>query len=237
MRRLLPCLVVLFIAATAATGVRASTDCERWFAEYKNALAHTKPAKQLRAANHRVRRYVHSKLAAFHKPKPARIPKVLHARVRRPKMTREEMMRHFNLACGDLPEDSPSTQMLQSELLPPEFFSARPLGGDIALDDGAGQRGLIASNVPPSYTPGENSPGNTPSYGFTPGYGGGFGGGALSPRQPTPGATLPDQPGSPVAEQPVVTHVPEPSSVLFVLTGLGGAAGMVRRRLQANGAR
>jgi len=214
MRRFLLSLVIIFAAATAATGVHASTDCERWFIAYKHSLAQTKAAKQLRVAKHRVHAYMHRKLAAYKKPTGK--PKVLHARARRPKMSREEMLRRFNLACGELPEKSPSTQTLQSEELLPAFLSSpHP---DIPLEDGPGT-GLIASNELPPYTPGESWPGG----GAPPGFGGGFGGGGTTPSGPTP--NVPNVP-----DPPVVTPVPEPSSVVFLLTGIAGAAGVMRRR-------
>jgi hypothetical protein len=218
MRRFLLSLVLVFAAATAATGVHASTDCERWFIAYKNSLAQTKAAKQLRVAKHRVHAYVHRKLAAYKKPTGK--PKVLPARAaRRPKMSREEMLRRFNLACGELPENSPSTQTLQSEELLPDFLSSpHP---DIPLEDGPGT-GLIASNVLPPYTPGESGWPN-PGGGGPPGFGGGFGGGGTTPSGPTP--NVPNVP-----DPPIVTLVPEPSSVVFLLTGIAGAAGVVRRR-------
>src|ERR1700727_2016509 len=124
MRRLLLLLAVFLVVASAATGVHASTDCERWFIAYKNSLAQTAAAKHLIAAKHRARRYVHCKLVALQKPKPATQPKLLPARFPRPKMTREEALRRFNLACGDLPEDTPLTgQMLPVDVSKPDYLA------------------------------------------------------------------------------------------------------------------
>ncbi len=112
----------------------------------RHALAHSKPVHQLRAANHRVRRYVHRKLATLTKPKPRNKPKVLRARVHRRPKTREEMLRSFNLACGgELPEGSTPPQLLKGEDLPP-FPPARP---DIALDRGDDDVPMIATNELP----------------------------------------------------------------------------------------
>ncbi len=229
MRRFLLSLVIFLIVASAATGVHASTECERWFIAYKQSLAQSKAVHQLRAANHRVHRYVHRKLAALTKPKPKNKPKVLRARVLRRPKTREEMLRSFNLACGDeLPEISSPPQLLKGDAVPP--FLSRP---DIALDHGDDDGPLIAQNeLPPppqlgGYPPNEGGPG----YGGPGGFGGG--GGGVYPGGPTP--KTPDSPpttgtlDSP--PPPPVSTVPEPGSVVLVLTGIAGAAGMARRRL------
>jgi len=226
MRRFLLSLVVFLVVASAATGVHASTECERWFVQYKHALAQSKAVHKLRAADHRVRRYVHRKLAAL-KPKPKNKPRVLRAKVHRRPKTREEMLRSFNLACGDeLPEGSTPPELLKGEDLPP-FSPARPY---IAQDVDDGDGPLIAANelplLPPmgGYLPNEGGPG----YG---GFGG-FGGGSYPngpaphiPNTPPTGGTPDDPP------PPPVSTVPEPGSVLLVLTGIAGAAGMVRRRV------
>src|SRR5579871_3906513 len=142
MRRFLLSLVVFLVVASAATGVHASTECERWFVQYKHALAQSKAVHKLRAADYRVRHYVHRKLAAL-KPKPANKPKVLRAKVHRRPKTREEMLRSFNLACGDeLPEGGTPPQLLTGEEAPP-FSPARPyIAPDPDSDDGS----LIAEN-------------------------------------------------------------------------------------------
>ena len=219
MRRFLLFLVAFLVVASAATGVQASTECERWFIAYKNALAHSKPMHQLRVANHRVRRYVHRKLAVL-KPKPKNKPKVLGARAHRRPKTREEMLRSFNLACGDeLPDGSTPPQLLKGEDLPP-FPPARP---DIALD-GGGDGSLIAENELPLLPPMGGYP---PSEGG-PGYGG-FGGFGY-PGGPAP--HIPDTiPTGETPDVPPVSSVPEPGSVVLVLTGIAGAAGVVRRRM------
>src|SRR5271168_4530671 len=104
MRRLgLVLLIVLFVTGSA-TGVHASTDCERWFTTYKCELAKSAAAKRLEAAKARAKRYARRKLAAY-VPKPKPVTKPLAAHHRKPGMSREEMLHHFNLACGVLPED------------------------------------------------------------------------------------------------------------------------------------
>jgi hypothetical protein len=221
MRRFLLSLVIFLVVASAATRVQASTECERWFIAYKNALAHSKPVHHLRAASHRLHRYIHRKLATVAKPKPKK-PRILRAHIRRVPKTREEMLRDFKLACGDeLPEEPSPAPLLTGKDLPP-FPSAPP---DIGLDPGDGDRQLIAENVLPVLPPLEGYP---PNDGW-PGRGGftGFGGGGY-PGSPTP--HIPTTPPS-TPDTPPLSTVPEPGSVVLVLTGIAGAAGMVRRRL------
>jgi hypothetical protein len=223
MRRFLLFLVAFLVVASAATGVQASTECERWFIAYKNALAHSKSVHQLRVASHRVRRFVHRKLSTLTKPKPSNKPKVLRARVHRRPKTREEMLRSFNLACGgELPDGSTPPLLLKGDDLPP-FPPAQP---DIPLDRGDDGVAMIATNalplLPPmgGYPPNEGGPG--------PGGPGGIG----YPGGPAP--HIPDSPpsgGTPDGPPPSVSSVPEPGSVVLVLTGIAGAAGMMRRRL------
>ena len=103
MRRLLQILLLVFLVTASATGVRASTDCEKWFIAYKQQLAHTKSMQRIQAAKIRAKRYAQRKLAGYVKPKPAvHKPKLVHVS-HRPPMSREETLRHFNLACGVLP--------------------------------------------------------------------------------------------------------------------------------------
>ena len=216
MRRFLPYLAVFLVVASAATGVHASTDCERWFTAYKNSLAQTNAAKHLLAAKHRAHRYVHLKLAALQKPKPANKPRVLPARFQRPKMTREEALRRFNLACGDLPEDSPVTQVA---LAPKPDYPAMPFHHEMPLEMPAHDGVPVAANVVPL------PPGGGGEWGFgngtPPVYGGGGGGWY-------PGS--PHNPGPPTGDPPPVSPVPEPGSIVLMLTGIAGAAGVARRR-------
>jgi len=222
MRRFLLFLVVFLVVASAATGVHASTECERWFVAYKNALAHSNPVHQLRAANHRLHRYIHRKLAKVSKPKPTTKPRVLRAYKRRVPKTREEMLRDFQLACGDeLPEGSSPALLLKGDDVPPPA---------VAMDFGDGDGPLIAENTLPILSPTGGYPpdGGGPAIGGFGGVpGGGYPGGPVPhiPNTPPTGGT-PDTP-----PPPPVSTVPEPGSVVLVLTGIAGAAGVVRRRL------
>lgn len=227
MRRVVFALVLLLVCASAATGVRvhASTQCERWVAEYREALAHSPTLKRANAARHRLHRYIHRKIAALMKPKTAPKPRVLPVRHHRPKMTREEMMRRFELACGDLPEDEPVTGDLPTDPKP-TFIAERKPGGD-TLDLESDTPGmLLAMNELPNYG---GSSANWPAGGgFVPSVfipGGGWPGGR-SPNPPTTGS------GGDTPPPPPTAQAPEPGSLLLVATGFAGVAGVLRRRMK-----
>jgi len=231
MRRVVFALVLLLVCASAATGVRvhASTQCERWVAEYRDALAHSPTVKRVNAARHRLHRYVHRKIAALMKPKTAPKSRVLPARYHRPKMTREEMMRKFELACGDLPEDEPATGDLPQDPKP-SFIAERKPGAE-SLDLESDTPGmLLAMNELPNYGG---------SYaGWSGGSGGGFVPGGFIPGLSWPGGRSPNTPttgtggDNPPPPPPPTAQAPEPGSLLLVATGFAGVAGAFRRRMR-----
>ena len=200
-------LLLLLIAGTTETGMRASTDCERWMAAYKTQLAQAKAAKKLAAAHERVKRMAQKKLANYVK-KPAR-PKPLLTHYVRPHYTRQQMLDRFNIACGDLP-GGPS--LVEGKKTPAEFVTEMRSYEPVEIASAATD-GLIPMGDSPSYSP-PASDGSGPG---GPGFGGGgFGGGSGGG-----GSTPPVVP---------VTPVPEPGSIVMILTGVAGAAGAARRR-------
>jgi hypothetical protein len=217
-------LFALFIAfsAASATGVQASTECEKWLTDYKSQLAKTNAAHKIAAAKRRARQ----KIAALSKP----APKVLPARYPRPKMSHEEMMRRFKLACGDIPDTAAPPQLLAENKGAPFAPPTNAWYGDDGVDMAPGEDSaflpnldspVYANNVPPDG--GGGLPPGGPYYGGPGGSpGGGIpgGGGGTPPCTVDCGGTTPPPPPA----------VPEPESIAMVLTGLAGAATMLRKR-------
>lgn len=243
MRRVSFALILLLVFASAATGVQvhASTECERWISDYRTQLANSDLMKRANAARHRLHHYVHRKVAALNKPKP-HPTRVLPARLQRPKMTREEMLRELEFACGDLPLDPVNLKQ-------PVAFSPEPnfaLGPMVEDDSGTGPlqngpQGLLASNDGPEQSSGWN-PGGMGGGGGAPGWGGGGGGGVGGngggggnhPPTGGPGGDNPPPPpdNPPPTNPPPTAVAPEPGSLLLVATGVLGAAGALRRRFK-----
>jgi hypothetical protein len=217
-RRMLLLLMIVLLITGSATGVRASTDCQRWFIAYKKQLLQSQTAKRIHAAKLRARRYARMKLAGYVKPKPVARPHH-HRRPRRPTMTRAELLRRLDLACGILPERE-SDQPIISEEIPREF-SSHPLLEDDILPVSDSDGGQLAYVIPPQLPlTGQDYNYPRPPINWPPT--GGFPGFPVFPPivPPTP-------PGPPV------TPVPEPENIVLLLTGLIGAAGVVRRRIKS----
>jgi hypothetical protein len=207
MRRLIYLLLLVLFVGVSATCVNASTDCERWFAAYRQELAHTRSVQRIAAAKRRAKLYAQRKLAGYVAPKPTLL------RAKSPRMNRQQTLHHFELACGVLPEDESDTPVIAEET--PGPFNAHP------LNDGDGvdllpsvPDGLIAENDAP---PAPSTGGSSPSF-SSPG----------GPAVVTPPFT-----GPPGSDTPVPPAVPEPSSYILMLTGLAGAAGEIRRRFKS----
>ena len=213
-------LLLLLVAGTTETGMRASTDCERWMAAYKAQLAHTKAARRMQVAHERVKKAAQRKLANYVQKPAAPRPVPVHAV--RPKYTRQQMLDRFNVACGDLPANTLVEGNKTPAGLPAEMVSYEPVA-PLGSDDG----GLIPSGDLPPYTPpGNGGGGNGPGGGsiLPPIYGGGGGGGG-TPGGGGGGGTNPPPPPPP--------QVPEPGTLVLMLTGAAGAAGAIRRRMRS----
>ena len=253
MRRKLQLIVLLLLlAGTTESGIRASTDCERWLAAYKAELAHTKAVKRLAAANARVKRAAKRKIAKYvKKPKPA-APKLVRVHSVRPRYTRQQMLDRFNLICGDLPGISKVSDKLMdggmtpvemaSESVPFVPFEMADLGGTELIPLGEAPP-YVPSSVQPDI-PSGGSGGGAPVFGGG-GGGGGFtssaGGGGDSSGSGGTGGTGgaggssggggDNGGGGGTGGGGGVAVVPEPDSVLLLLTGIAGMAGVVRRKI------
>jgi hypothetical protein len=118
MRRLVYFLLLVLVVGVSATGVNASTDCERWFAEYHSQLVHSQQVQRLAAAKRRAKRYAMRKLAGY--VKPVTKPNPVHHLPRGPRMNPHDALHKVELACGVLPEES-TYQPLLSEEEPGDF--------------------------------------------------------------------------------------------------------------------
>jgi hypothetical protein len=214
-RRVFLFLIIVLLITGSATGVHASTDCQRWFIAYKHELAQSQAAKRLRAAKARARRYARMKLAGYVKPKPVAKPRHHRRPATGPRMTREELLRRLDLACGVLPEREADQPLIKEETIA-DFLPHLPLGYVplIPSDD----EPLIAYNEPPSLPGADRPVPSGPPAGGYPGVPGFF----LPPVPPPPPST------------PPITPVPEPESLVLLLTGLASGAAVVRRKIQAS---
>ncbi len=210
MRRTLFLLLALSIIASASKGL-ASTDCERWLSEYKKELAHKASVQKALNARERARNY--AKRQVGHLIAPAATPPAHPLRVSstRPHLTPAQMLKRFDLLCGDLPVE-PTNQVLDSRMAPDEFISEMSMGGPVDAEELSPDDTLIATEDTPPFIPGAvNTGGQTgqppfPIYGPIPITTGGF--------------------VAPVVVPPVtppVSSVPEPSSLLLMVTGVSGA--------------
>lgn len=208
--------LALALSGAGVQAVSASTDCDKWLREYKQLLADSQPVRKVLAVKHK-RHLVRPK------PPVVRSYSPVH-HIRTPKLTPQEMLRRFHILCGELPPDN------EMALVP-----EAPLGMIVprSIEFPANVTTPFTAPLPPPVERSSAPPpvAFTPPIGFVPP--GGFV--PSIPRTPLVpsipvgppgGEELP--PTSPIT--PVVPPVPEPSSIVLLLTGFGGVFALARKR-------
>ncbi len=223
MRRLIYLLLLVSFVGISATCVNASTDCERWYVAYRHELAHTRSLQRIAAAKRRAKLYAQRKLATK-VPPPKSKPHVVLAKG--PRMNRKQTLHHFDLACGILPEEESDTTLISEETLGP-YQPEHSLNDGIDLVPAELDNVIAENDNPPApmgysnYTPG-GPPMSYPPFTNGPPPRGVIGTQSINPGNPNP-------PSNPPPDNP--PPVPEPASYVLMFTGLAGAAGAVRRRI------
>lgn len=108
---------VLFIAVGGcAESISNSPECERWIADYSHKLAESQPVQEITRQKRTIKQYVHRTIGTV-SPKPKMVRTVSPIDPLRPGLTPKQMMRRFQVLCGDLPPVA--TAMLLPPVTPP----------------------------------------------------------------------------------------------------------------------
>ena len=205
------CLLVAASVGSAKTLAAASPDCARWIKEYQQGLAR----RAVLGKKHVVK-------AAHHLVVPR--PHLQHAsippsRVRTPKLSPAEMLKRFKVLCGeDLPDEVLPAAFVPTGLEESMIPEADNTNNDqISQVTGNGTPPSFTEDTPPSNTTTTNPTGNQPPNGTTTTNGG--------------------LPNTPIIPTPVVpSPVPEPGTLVLLLTGLGAIPFALRMRRKSKNA-
>ncbi len=201
-RALVTAVVLFAVGGGCAESIATSPECERWISDYRQKLAESRPVQEVVTQHHALKRYVHRQISqATHKPTLQRV--AMQRDPLRPSLTPQQMVRRFQVLCGDLPPTE------TAQLVPPMASSplpATPLRVTSAPDApgistpttflASGSRGPV---FPGGFGPSSPSGGGTPPSGpgtpTTPP--GGPGTPTTPPSGPGTPTTPPDGPGTP----------------------------------------
>ena len=201
------CLLVAASVGGAKTLAAASPDCARWIKEYQQGLT-----RRAVLGKKHVVKAAHRLIVPRPHLQNASMPT---NRVRPAKLSPSEMLKRFKVLCGeDLPDE-----VLPAAFVPTGLEDAviPPSDTPTDYDTLAGLPPGGAPFVPGTDTPPGATPPATPPVGGTP-----PGGGPVTPIIPIAPAT----PVTPVTPSPV----PEPDTLILLLTGIGTIPVVLRMR-------
>lgn len=119
-RILVTTVLMVAIGGGAAESVATSPECERWISDYRQKLAQSHPVRTVEKQHGRLKKYVHRQIAVLtHKPTGTRLAST-HDPLR-PRFSPQEMVKRFQVLCGDLPP------VQTSQMIPPVELPVAPV--------------------------------------------------------------------------------------------------------------
>jgi hypothetical protein len=189
---LVTAVLLIAVGGGCAESVANSPECERWIADYRQKLAESRPVQEVATRQHALKKYVHRQIGQMTNNKPKLVRTASPRDPLRPALTPQQMVKRFQVMCGDLPP----AQM--AGLVPP----IAPAGPPIAplLVPGSPQTPATATSTP--FVPGSPIIPTGPVGASTP-----------------PPSGPPTPPPIPPPDTPPAPPVPEPAGVVLMLAG------------------